>query len=93
MEHRCVTLLYFFSFNEQHKSIIQNQIVFFSLAHCILANQHIRIIMFNPTRSQLLFVAAIVIGLVIGKLIKNFKVAFAITVILMVAFSISFKKR
>jgi hypothetical protein len=49
--------------------------------------------MFNPTRSQLLFVAAIVIGLVIGKLIKNFKVAFAITIILFVAFSINFKKR
>ncbi|CAN5462554.1 hypothetical protein BH10BAC3_BH10BAC3_25460 [soil metagenome] len=49
--------------------------------------------MFNPTRSQLIFVAAIVIGLVIGKLIKNFKIAFIITTILIIAFSINFKKR
>jgi hypothetical protein len=47
--------------------------------------------MFNPTRSQVYFVLAILIGLVLGKLIKNFKVAFAITIILMVAFSFSFK--
>jgi hypothetical protein len=49
--------------------------------------------MFNPTRSQVYFVLAMLIGLVIGKLIKNFKVAFAISVILLVAFSISFKKK
>ena len=48
--------------------------------------------MFNPTRSQLLFVAAIVIGLVLGKLIKNFKVAFGISLLLMLAFAVSFKK-
>jgi hypothetical protein len=49
--------------------------------------------MFNPTRSQIYFVLAIVIGLVLGKLIKNFKVAFAITLILMIVFSFSFKRR
>lgn len=49
--------------------------------------------MFNPTRSEVLFIAAIVIGLILGKLIKNFKVAFAITIVLMLAFSVAFKKR
>jgi F0F1-type ATP synthase assembly protein I len=49
--------------------------------------------MFNPTRSQLIFVAAIVIGLILGKLIKNYKVAFAIAIILIVGFSINFKKK
>jgi uncharacterized membrane protein YbjE (DUF340 family) len=49
--------------------------------------------MFNPTRSQVYFVVAIVVGLVLGKLIKNFKVAFAVTLILLIAFSFSFKRR
>lgn len=37
--------------------------------------------MFSFTRAQLAFVIAVVVGLVLGKLIKNFKVAFAVAVL------------
>lgn len=38
--------------------------------------------MFNPTRSQIYFVIAVVIGLVVGKLIKNFKIGMIIAILL-----------
>lgn len=38
--------------------------------------------MFNITRHQVLFAAAILIGLLIGKLIKNFKIAIIIVIII-----------
>jgi len=38
--------------------------------------------MFNPTKSQIYFVLAIVIGLIVGKLIKNFKLGFGIAIVL-----------
>lgn len=44
-------------------------------------------------KPEVLFFIAVVVGLIIGKFIKNFKVAFAITLILMIAFAFNFKKR
>ncbi|MEO7312982.1 MAG: hypothetical protein ABIX01_21530 [Chitinophagaceae bacterium] len=38
--------------------------------------------MFNPTRAQVAFFIAVVAGVIIGKLIKNFKIGFAIAIIL-----------
>ena len=101
--HRCVTLFNrkpFISalnpsFKIKNNGICFNPHTITSQSITTVSNYHfiLFVFMFNPTRSQIFFVLAIVIGLVIGKLIKNFKVAFAITLILMVAFSISFKKR
>jgi len=51
--------------------------------------------MFNPTRAQVAFFIAVVVGLIVGKLIKNFKVAFAMAIIigLFLAFGSSKKKK
>lgn len=49
--------------------------------------------MFNPTREQIYFIVAIVLGLVIGKLIKNYKVAFGITIIILVILALKPRKR
>ncbi len=38
--------------------------------------------MFNPTRAQVAFFIAVVVGLIVGKLIKNFKIGFAIAIVL-----------
>jgi hypothetical protein len=44
-------------------------------------------------RPEVLFFIAIALGLVLGKLIKNFKVGFFLGIILAIAFAFSFRKR
>ncbi len=49
--------------------------------------------MFGLTRVQWLLIGAIIIGFVLGKLLKNFKVGFAIALVLSLLFAINFKRR
>jgi F0F1-type ATP synthase assembly protein I len=52
--------------------------------------------MINPSRSQFAFIVAIVVGLLLGKLIKNFKIAFVVALLVGVLITFggsAFKKR
>lgn len=49
--------------------------------------------MFNLSRGQWLLIGALILGYVIGKIIKNFKVGFAIALVLGLLFAVNFKKR
>jgi hypothetical protein len=49
--------------------------------------------MFDFTRGQWLMIGALVIGFILGKVLKNFKVGFAIALVLGLLFAISMKKR
>jgi hypothetical protein len=49
--------------------------------------------MFNPTRSQVAFAVAVFGGLIVGKLIKNFKVGMILAVILGLLLAFSWKRK
>jgi hypothetical protein len=49
--------------------------------------------MFDLTRSQWLLLGATVIGFVLGKILKNFKVGFAIALVLGLLFAVNMKKK
>ncbi len=49
--------------------------------------------MFNLTRSQWQLLGALVVGLVLGKILKNFKVGFAIALVLGLLFAVNIKKK
>lgn len=49
--------------------------------------------MFDLTRGQWIMIGAIVLGFVLGKILKNFKVAFALALVLGLLFTVSMKKR
>ncbi|MCU0405267.1 MAG: hypothetical protein MUE99_12045 [Chitinophagaceae bacterium] len=49
--------------------------------------------MFDLTRSQWLLIGAIVVGFVLGKILKNFKVGFAIALVLGLLFAVNMKKK
>lgn len=49
--------------------------------------------MLDLTRGQWIMIGAVVVGFVLGKVLKNFKVGFAIALILGLLFAINMKKR
>jgi hypothetical protein len=49
--------------------------------------------MFDLTRSQWLLIGAIVVGFVLGKILKNFKVGFAIALVLGLLFAVNMKRK
>lgn len=49
--------------------------------------------MLDLTRGQWIMIGAVIVGLVLGKILKNFKVAFAIALVLGLLFAINMKKR
>ena len=49
--------------------------------------------MFDLTKSQWLLISAIVVGFVLGKLLKNFKVGFAIALVLGLLFAVNMRKK
>lgn len=49
--------------------------------------------MFDLTRSQWYLIAAIVLGFILGKVLKNFKVGFAIALILGLLFAINKRRK
>lgn len=49
--------------------------------------------MFDFTRGQWLMIGALIIGFVLGKILKNFKVGFAIAVVLSLLFAVNMKRK
>jgi hypothetical protein len=49
--------------------------------------------MFDLTRGQWLMLGAMVLGFVLGKILKNFKIGFAIALVLGLLFAVNMKKR
>jgi membrane protein implicated in regulation of membrane protease activity len=49
--------------------------------------------MFQLTKGQWLMIAAIVVGFVLGKMLKNFKVGFALALVLSLLFAVNMRKR
>jgi hypothetical protein len=49
--------------------------------------------MFGLSRGQILLIGAMLLGFVLGKILKNFKVGFAIALVLSLLFAINFKRR
>jgi|688.fasta_scaffold182471_2 hypothetical protein len=49
--------------------------------------------MLDLTRGQWIMIGAVVVGFVLGKVLKNFKVGFAIALVLGLLFAINMKKR
>jgi hypothetical protein len=49
--------------------------------------------MFDLTRTQWLLIGSVVVGLVLGKILKNFKVGFAIALVLGLLFALNMKRR
>lgn len=49
--------------------------------------------MFDLTRGQWLMIGAIVIGFLLGKILKNFKVGFAIALVLGLLFAVNMKRK
>jgi membrane protein implicated in regulation of membrane protease activity len=49
--------------------------------------------MFQFTKGQWLMIAAIIVGFVLGKILKNFKVGFALALVLSLLFAVNMRKR
>lgn len=49
--------------------------------------------MFDLTRTQWLLIGSMVIGFVLGKILKNFKVGFVLALVLGLLFAVNMKKR
>jgi hypothetical protein len=49
--------------------------------------------MLDLTRGQWIMIGAVIVGFVLGKILKNFKVGFAIALVLGLLFAINMKKR
>ncbi len=49
--------------------------------------------MFDLSRGQWIMIGAVVTGFVLGKILKNFKVGFAIALVLGLLFAVNMKKR
>jgi membrane protein implicated in regulation of membrane protease activity len=49
--------------------------------------------MFDFTRGQWLMIGALIIGFVLGKILKNFKVGFAIALVLSLLFAVNMKRK
>jgi hypothetical protein len=49
--------------------------------------------MLDLTRGQWIMIGAVVVGFVLGKVLKNFKVGFAIALVLGLLFAINMKRR
>ncbi len=49
--------------------------------------------MFNPTRAQIYFAVAVLVGVIVGRLIKNFKIGMIIAILLGTLMTFGLKRK